>query len=378
MSFHIPIYIFKLRTSLCLLTIDSSSYGLIRRGPPPIERLTMRDVLELRQIKLELAAYMGEESPELEEEEEEKEEKCDDMKTDLIETSEISLPTTPALESSGPILEEDCQATPMPLSRKAHAAGERETEEHHPGPDSEQDEAMSNSLITVSTCSSASIALGPGMQIDLDSLIAHSSSSTPSTESEISFSQEKTIITGSSDPSSEASIGTTISSSSLSGYSSPCSSMPSSESNSLSCSPATSDSEFSGSGTLSSFEEYDDVLRRGPGGDTSCEDEEYDDEHEDEDNGDHHNILNSGNDSARTPTRLSSIRRPGQFAPPIPQVEKKRNSMNEADMVGAGEKLDLGGIQISLPALANDGYSTPTTFDLCPLSHRDPWNPSTF
>jgi len=338
----------------------------------------MRDVLELRQIKLELAAYMGEELPEPNEHQQELEgekdqqEQENDIK-DLIEINEFSLPTTPALEGS-PMLEQLGDITPLASSIRKSVSEE------------EDDDDGVNFVpceSTVSKSSSSSLKLGPGMQVDLHSLIEPCSSThaISSDYREDEDNNNNTMFTP-----TNSSIQTSISSSS---YSSPPSSIPGSENNSLSCSPATSDSEFgSGSGTLSSCEEYDESSssrRDSAGGDTSSydeEEEEDDDDAYDEEFQNYNNQIING-ENARTPTRVSLLR-PSQFSSLQSPLKSRRTSLSSSEATttkGQSGKIDVGCIQIALPALdaaGNDPYDINKTFDLSPSTYPDPWNPSTF
>lgn len=324
----------------------------------------MRDVLELRQIKLELAAYMGEELPEPEHVETfEKEEEQEDIE-DFIEISENSLPTTPALEGS-PILEQLGEITPLASSCRKNQV--------------QEDVEISSPYRQVSKYSSSSSALGPGMQIDLHSLIE-----APSNIRLPLLDQDEEMASSSL---ATSSLPSTTSFS----YSSPPSSCQESEinSSSLSCSPTTSDSEFgSGSGTLSSCEEYDSNIRRGScstGEDNNSsefddddEDEETtedDDEMGDEDDNNNQFINNGGN--TRTPTRVPLLR-PGQFNS-IPSPKSRNTPSSNISKKDENGKIEIGCIQIALPALtANDGYSMNNTFDISPSRQQDAWNPTTF
>lgn len=347
----------------------------------------MRDVLELRQIKLELAAYMGEEYPSPEITSSTKAIPSSNLfppsqgtamasSSSLLEIEhreEASMPTTPALEAS-PILEQasilECTARPLAFTSSD-------------GPASAS--ALNGKGVSSAKMSSKT-QLGPGMEIDLHSLIAPpcslgsfttSSSSTSTTviiEDQVATSQNSPSLSSSSLPAST-----------LSGYSSPTSGTSlSSESglNSLSCSPATSDSEFgSGEGCSSSTSTYDDTptsSRRGSD-DTSGDEDDVD---VDADCHNGRNQVESAErmlDSGRTPTKLSLLRH-GQFdnRPSIASSIRKRSSLNSDSN---DKKMEIGRIQIALPAMAGDRFASSTTFDLSPMSTaavNDPWNPSTF
>lgn len=342
----------------------------------------MRDVLELRQIKMELAAYMGDEFPDpiIEQEQTTRREQENEIK-DLVEVNEFSLPTTPALEGS-PMLEHLGDVTPLAPSRTKSI------------PEGEEEKIISTHYEkTHSRSSSDSLKLGPGMKVDLHSLIDPCSTNKHtnlSSDRDDNDEEEDNNTCYTSTTTTSSSIPTSISSSS---YSSPPSSIPGSEDNSLSCSPATSDSEFgSGSGTLSSCEEFDDILsNRGSGGDDNTslydDDEEVDEEDEYDDNnmqGYNLQSTTSNDENARTPTRVSLLR-PGQFSSLSSNKNRKTSSISSSssdslkkDIIG---KIDIGCIQIALPALdaaGNDTYGDLTsTFDLSP-SNPDPWNPATF
>lgn len=339
-----------------------------RRGPPPIERLTMRDVLELRQIKLELAAYMGEEIPQIEPDNRPLGQQPFEEETESGKAGS-SLPTTPALEGSSPLLEQAGEATP--LASNINPAKNWEEGQVNQA----EDTCSSRCAVPDSKISFPSSALGPGIQIDLHSLIASTTGS--SAAGVASYRQEQD-----EDEFAPSDITSTIRNTSFS-YSSPISSMPGSEDNSLSCSPATSDSEFgSGSGTLSSCEEYyDDVLRR-VSGDTSCDDDDEDEQdcgHEGIDEFLKIHDMSVAVENARTPTRVSLLR-PDQFgSPPLAQRKNITTSLSE-DIDSLG-KIDVGCIEIALPALdGNDGYSSMTTPNHLPSTtlHQDAWNPPTF
>lgn len=268
------------------------------------------------------------------------------------EEGEPSMPSTPLLEAS-PELEQGEFTASMPLSKSdSSASSSMEVTELELAP------------ITVSKSSSASLKLGPGMEIDLQSLVIpsstteqHADGSTDDLPSDV-LSPTSTI-TPSSSESSEPAL---------------------SASNSLSCSPATSDSESFGN--LSSAEEeegeFDDSSsssRRGSD-DTSCEDDEEAEDVAELGDGYERDVALMGVDgNARTPTRISLLR-PQHSLDQFNQANNKSAKKN-----GMKDQFDVGCVTIALPALDSDGYTSAdqATFDLSTTAnHRDPWNPSTF
>lgn len=413
-----------------------------RRGPPPIERLTMRDVLELRQIKLELAAYMGEEYPEFETQQqqqkqqqdeerleqeqnlsnlqkeelffkqEQKEEEEEEDEGTAVKDDNDSLPTTPALEAS-PILDQIGELTPLASSINPSSSSQR-TEQYNQDYQVEnvkeggQFYPLQNTHSSRSSSSSSKSTFRSGIQIDLHSLIipcpptsVMTSNTTGTTsinveegdneeeeETYLSSGNSETTPTSTSMSSSSSSslpTTTTTSSTSFGGYPSPPSSVPGSEDNSLSCSPITSDSEFgsSGSGTLSSSsecEEYDDLSifkRIVSSGDISCDDYDDDDEGDCRNINHHHHqndnfvgngsisssqALNNdknGDNNARTPTRISLLR-PNPFGSAIPSSKISRRRRTSSSLSDSRKEIEVGCIQIALPALddGNDGLHT--------------------
>lgn len=336
----------------------------------------MRDVLELRQIKLELAAYMGEEYPPTPVIPDTLKEAQEAESTSVMEETEAeaSMPTTPLLEAS-PLLEQSELPTPLPM----------------------QGTELSTSPVKASNMSSASpasLSLGPGMEIDLSSLIVPPSSFE---EEDKDMPQEEASSMSTAPASTEEASATlpSITQSSSSSSSEPALSA----SNSLSCSPTTSDSESFGN--LSAEEEYDDSSsssRRGSD-DTSCDD---DDEVEYDINMNNGDLCEHGDsgvevyerdadlmmmgdvDNSRTPTRISSLLR----TPPHANHHNFKHDSFQSQLSstmkknGTKDQFDVGCITIALPALGSDGFSTSpgqATFDLSSTTnHCDPWNPSTF
>lgn len=346
----------------------------------------MRDVLELRQIKLELAAYMGEELPEPEIQQSAQEEQSFEGEREDFK-DETSLPTTPALEGS-PMLEQMGEVTPLASSINSSISKEERKFES-----SEKGSA-------VSTSRSSSSSLGPGIQIDLHSLIAPitiatsvDTAGTGHTEGGDNNDEQDDCLSSAIDSATSISSSSSLPTSTSFDYSSPPSSIPGSEDNSLSCSPVTSDSEFgSGSGTLSSCEEYDDLLLRRGSGDTSCDDDEEEDEEDQNDaligiQG--NNTLGqafNGEHSSRTPTRVSSLLRPGQYTSPSSAKSRKRTSSTSSLSTTTSKKemskIEVGCIQIALPVLdENHGFPVFNTnrFDFSnPATHHEAWKPPTF
>lgn len=351
----------------------------------------MRDVLELRQIKLELAAYMGEECPPTPVmsdgiTQEGKTEPLGaaaaaaEAQGDEAE-AEASMPTTPLLEAS-PLLEQ----SELPITSAVDASNP-----------SSRVSQYAAAPTRVSTSSSASLSRGLGMEIDLHSLILPTSSleeveqeqdriseEAPSSLNTVSASSDTVLTPSSSASSSEPSL---------------------SASNSLSCSPATSDSEsFDNLSSSTEEDEFDDSSsssRRGSD-DTSCDDDEAEEEEAMQEGGDFDivgvdtgvevyerdvNMMVAGIDNARTPTRISSLlRRPQRVNSQVDALHTKRSThaespLSSAKKNGKKDQFDVGCITIALPTLGSDGFTTTgqATFDLsATTNHCDPWNPSTF
>lgn len=339
----------------------------------------MRDVLELRQIKLELAAYMGEEYPPTPVIPDTSKEAQEVESTSLVEEAEAegeaSMPTTPLLDAS-PLLEQSELPAPLPL----------------------QGTELSTSPVKASNMSSASpasLSLGPGMEIDLSSLIVAPFLFEEQEAKDMSQEEASSMSTA---PASTEEASATLPS--ITPSSSSSSSEPAlSASTSLSCSPTTSDSESFGN--LSAEEEYDDSSsssRRGSD-DTSCDD---DDEVEYDINMNNGDLCEHGDsgvevyerdadlmmmgdvDNSRTPTRISSLLR----TPPHANHHNVKHDNFQSQLSstmkknGTKDQFDVGCITIALPALGSDGFSTSpgqATFDLSSTTnHCDPWNPSTF
>ncbi|KAK9894745.1 hypothetical protein P389DRAFT_100804 [Cystobasidium minutum MCA 4210] len=367
-----------------------------RRGPPPLERLTMRDVLELRQIKLELAAYMGEAYPPTpvipEEEEahpqtaESTDAKAESMSgaeeatahiehlardtAEELDDAEPSVPSTPLMEAS-PELEQNATMVAPPAEHEAEAS-------YTAAPPSTTGASARNMLSRASSTS-----LGPGMEIDLHSLIAPAASALDCSDDGVQAPSASIVSASTSMAPAATPSSSTSSEPSLSA------------SNSLSCSPSTSDSESFDNISLSAEEEYDDSssssVSRRESDDTSCDGDEHEDEYE-------HEQVDSGvevyereivagtmageKDNARTPTRISPSLR-SQRSRPHNQYNPSKTSpaSNNVQKSGMKDQFDAGCITIALPALdSDDTYtSTQAAFHLSTTAnHRDPWNPATF
>lgn len=365
----------------------------------------MRDVLELRQIKLELAAYMGEEcppTPTIISDGITQEEKTESLAVvaeadEVVQGDEVeaeaSMPTTPLLEAS-PLLEQS--ELPKTSAVNTSDSSSSTVSQYVPAP------------TRVSTSSSASLSRGLGMEIDLHSLIVPTSSL-----EEVDEEEDQHRITEEAPSSSSSNTVSASSDTVLTPSSSASSSEPSlSASNSLSCSPATSDSEsFDNLSSSTEEDEFDDSSsssRRGSD-DTSCDDDEAEEEEEEAtregvdfdcvvgvDTGVEVyerdvDMMVAGIDNARTPTRLSSLLRKPQHA--NSQLNATLNSqhhnrytstspLSSAKKNTKKDQFDVGCITIALPTLGGDGFTKTgqaTTFDLsATTNHCDPWNPSTF
>lgn len=342
------------------------SFYSCRRGPPPLERLSMRDVLELRQIKLELGAYMGDEKVEPE-----------------SESGSETKSATGVISSKSPI---DAKQAPPPQPQTLHSTVLTVVDD-----DAIYEDAMDNNIIpsyesslssislepststsssvsstsmssihtTISTSSSDSVSakLGStgGLRVDLDSLLISPKTKQQTIPSDQEQEQHHLIHHQHHHQQQQAQQQQqqklrenspdsllTLSSTSTSGVSSP------SLSNSLSCSPSTSESEFDAlPSEEGSFEEQQHLQLRRICSTTLYTTDLSGKQVSDED----------GLDTAKTPTRLS-ILRPAHFDRTIPEDSELDGLEREDPLLDAtftkSRALEYLGTELqSLPSLTS-------------------------